>query len=158
MMGLLHRLFGKPETLERRSSGSGFTAEMILAARASYIAGRCGLGELTGTVQTCISLWESGFALARVEGTDLLDRRNMALVARGLALRGEAVFVIRDNMLVPASDWAVSTRKGQPRAYRLTVSEASDGRSETALAADVLHVRIGSDAAMPWTGSSQACA
>ena len=113
-MGLFHRIFGKPEAVERRSSGSGFTAE-IFAARASYIAGRCGLGELTGTVQTCISLWESGFALARVEGTDLLDRRNMALAARGLALRGEVVFMIRDDGLVPVADWDLSARDGRPR-------------------------------------------
>ena len=65
-MGLFQRLFGKADTaLERRSSGSGYSAE-ILAARQSYIAGRSGLGELTATVQTCVSLWEGAFALAKV--------------------------------------------------------------------------------------------
>lgn len=152
-MSFWHRLFGREQPQERRSSGMGYTAE-IMAARASYIAGRSGLGELTGTVQACVSLWEYGLALARVEGTDLLDRRTMALVARGLALRGEVVLLIRDGGLIPASDWDLSTRDGRPRAYRVSVSEAGGGRSETALAAEVLHLRIGSDPVAPWTGSA----
>lgn len=152
-MGLLD-LFRRSPKLERRSGmAAGYTAE-ILAARQSYIAGRSGLGELTSTVQACVSLWEAGFAMAKVGGTDLLDRRSMALLARSLALRGEAVFVIRDDMLVPAADWDLSTRNGRPRAYRLSVSEAGGGRSETALAAEVLHVRIGGDMVAPWSGSA----
>jgi hypothetical protein len=119
-MGLIKRLFGRAQPVERRSSGSGFTAE-IFAARQSYIAGRTGLGELTATVQACVSLWESAFAIAKVDGTDLLDRRTMAMLARSLALRGEALFLMRDDGLVPASDWDLSTRNGRPRAYRVSV-------------------------------------
>lgn len=145
----LFRRGPKPET----RTASGFTAE-IMAARESYISGRRGLGELTATVQSCISLWENGFALADVAGTDLLDRRTLALAARSLALRGEAVFLIRDDMLAPAADWDLSTRDGRPRAYRLSVSEAGGGRSMTALAAEVLHLRIGSDPVAPWTGTA----
>lgn len=152
-MKILNRLFGRTETVERRSSGTGYSAE-IIAARQSYIAGRSGLGELTATVQTAVGLWESGFALAAVTGTDLLNRRVMAIIARSLALRGEAVLAIRDDGLVPAVDWDLSTRDGRPRAYRLSLSEAGGARSETALAAEVLHVRIGSDAGAPWAGSS----
>jgi hypothetical protein len=48
----------------------------------------------------------------------------------------------------------VSTRNGEPRAYRLQISEAGGGRSETALAAEVLHFRIGSDPITPWAGSA----
>jgi phage portal protein BeeE len=131
---------------------AGFTAS-ILAARESYISGRSGLAELTATVQACVSLWEGAFALADVSGTDLLDRRSMALLARSLALRGEAVFLIRDR-LVPASDWDLSTRNGEPRAYRLSVPEAGGGRSETVLAAEVLHVRLAADPVAPWTGNA----
>ena len=138
-------------SIERRSSGAGYTAA-ILAARQSYITGASGLGEATATVQACAGLWESAFAMARVVGTDLLDRRSMGLLARALAFRGEAVFLIRDR-LVPCSDWDLSTRDGEPRAYRLSVPEAGGGRSETALAAEVLHVRLAADAASPWTGS-----
>lgn len=66
--------------LEKRSSGSGFTAE-IVAARSAYLSGKSGLAELTATTQSCISLWEGGFALADVEGTDILDKRRRRLSA-----------------------------------------------------------------------------
>ena len=149
---MLRWLFKRDKT-EKRASSSGFTAE-IMAARESYISGRRGVAELTATVQGCISLWEGAFALADVSGTDLLDRRSLALMARSVALRGEAVFLIRDAGLVPCSDWEVSTRNGIPRAYRLSVSEAGGGTTETALAAEVLHIRIGSDPAAPWIGTA----
>lgn len=141
------------EPTERRSSGSGFTAE-IMAARESYIAGRRGLGELTGTVQACIGLWEGGLGLADVEGTDALTRRILTLTARSAALRGEALFLIGDRGLIPASDWDVSTREGEPVAYRLSISEAGGGRTITALAGEVVHLRIGADVAAPWIGSA----
>jgi hypothetical protein len=137
---------------EKRSAASGFTAE-IMAARESYISGRSGLAELTATAQSCISLWENGFALADVENSGLLDRRSLALIGRSLALRGEAVFLIRDR-LVPCSDWDLRTRDCVPTAYRVSLSEAGGGRTETALAAEVLHVRIGADSVAPWTGTA----
>lgn len=139
--------------VEKRSSGSGYTAQ-IMAARESYITGLGGVGELTATVQACVSLWENAFALADVHGTDLLTRAHMALLARSVALRGEAVMLITGSGLVPCADWDLSTRNGIPRAYRLSVSEAGGGRTETALAAEVLHLRIGSDMVTPWTGSA----
>ncbi|CAJ0867120.1 hypothetical protein AMST5_01923 [freshwater sediment metagenome] len=141
------------QKVEKRSAMSGFTAELI-AARANYIAGRSGIGELTATVQTCVGLWENAFAAADVTGAAVLDRRTMALAARALALRGEAVFLIREGGLVPCADWDVSTRNGKPSAYRVSISEANGGRNETVLAAEVLHFRIGSDVTTPWAGSS----
>lgn len=150
MLDFLKRLL--PARIEKRSSGSGFTAE-IIAARESYISGRRGIAELTATAQSCISLWEGCFALADVSGTDMLDRRSMALLARSAALRGDAVFLIRDR-LVPCSDWDISTRFGEPRAYRVSVSEAGGGTTQTVLAGEVLHLRIGADPAAPWLGSA----
>src|SRR2546429_3411513 len=96
--------FKRAERIEKRATGSGFTAE-IIAAREAFISGRRGIAELTATAQSCVSLWENGFALADVRGTDLLDRRTRALIGRSLALRGESVFLIRETGLVPASDW-----------------------------------------------------
>lgn len=61
------------QAVEARSAGVGFIAE-IISARASYIAGTRGIAELTATVQSCVSLWENGFALADVTGTDMLTR------------------------------------------------------------------------------------
>ena len=138
--------------VEKRASGWGYTAQ-ILAAREAYISGRSGLGELTATVQSCVSLWEGALSIADVIGTDLLTRRIMGIMARSLALRGEAVFLIQDE-LVPATDWDVSTRNGTPRAYRLSVPEAGGGRSETALAGEVLHVVLAADPVAPWTGQA----
>ena len=140
------------ETTETRASGTGYTAA-IMAARQSYISGGSDVAELTSAAQACISLWEGILSGADVTGTDALDRPTMALVARSLALRGEAVFVIEDG-LVPVSDWDVSTRGGRPTAYRVSIPEAGGGRSETRLAAEVLHVRIGSDPVAPWTGTA----
>lgn len=148
---MLHWFRRKP--VEKRSSGMGYTG-LIMAARENYISGASGLAELTGTVQACVTLWEGAFALADVQGTDLLDRRTMALAARALALRGEAVFLIRPDRLVPASDWDLSTRDGMPVAYRVSIGEAGGARSETALAGEVLHLRIGSDPVAPWTGTA----
>lgn len=150
-MGLFQRIFGKADAVEKRSAASGFTAE-IMSARESYISGRRGVAELTATAQSCISLWEGAMALADVKGTDLLTRFAMALVARSLALRGEVVFLIRDDRLVPCADWDLRTRDGVPTAYRVSVSEAGGGVSFTALAAEVLHVRIGTDPVAPWLG------
>ncbi len=152
MMWPFNRRSENLPTVETRSSGAGYTAD-IMAARASYIAGASGLGELTATAQSCISLWENAFALADVEGTDLLDRRTMAIVARSLALRGEFVGLITDMGILPVADWTLATRDGIPTAYRVMVSEAGGGISQTVLAAEVLHFRIGSDAVAPWTGT-----
>lgn len=142
----------KATEIETRSSGSGYSAE-IIAARESYISGTGGIAELTGTAQSCVSLWENGFTLADVTGTNLLNPHCMALAGRSLALRGEAVFLIRDE-LIPVSDWDLSTRDAKPKAYRLSISEAGGGRTETALAGEVLHFRIGCDPAAPYYGSA----
>jgi len=142
----------KSKPVETRSTGMGYTSD-VMAARASYIAGASGLGDMTATVQSCVSLWEGAFSLADVEGTDLLDRRTMALCARSLALRGEFVGLITDMGVLPCADWTLATRDGIPRAYRLSVSEAGGSTSQMALAAEVLHFRIGSDAVAPWTGT-----
>lgn len=139
--------------IETRANATGFTAE-IIAARESYISGRRGIGELTATAQSCISLWENGFTVAQVTGTDFLTPRDLALVGRSLALRGEALFLIGDERLIAAGDWDLSTRDGAPAAYRLSISEVGGGRTMTALAGEVLHFRIGADIAAPYSGQA----
>lgn len=149
-MGFMDLFKRKP--VEVRSSGRGYTSQLI-QARAAYITGASALGELTGAVQACVSLWEGGLGLADVKGTDMLSRRALALTARALALRGEAVFLIRDR-LIPCSDWDVTTVDGEPRSYRLQVPEAGGPRSVIALAGEVVHFRIGSDPITPWAGAA----
>ena len=102
---------------ETRSSGTGYTSQ-IMAARESWFSGQSGLADLTGTVQSCVSLWEGALTASDVIGTDMLDRRTMALAGRSLALRGEFVGLITGDGIVAASDWDISTRNGIPRAYR----------------------------------------
>lgn len=152
MFGWLKRR-AEPATEKRSAMATGYTSA-IIAARESYISGASGIGELTATVQGCVSLWEGALSLADVTGTDLLNRHTMALAARSVALRGEALFLIREDRLVPATDWDLSTRDGQPRAYRVNVAEAGGSRSETALAAEVLHLRLAADPVAPWTGQA----
>lgn len=144
--------FKKPKAPQVRSSGSGFTAEVI-AAREAYVSGRRGIAELTATAQGAVTLWEGGLGLADVKGTELLDRHALALTARSLALRGEAVFLIRER-LVPCSDWDLTTRNSRPIAYRVSIPESGGGRTETVLAGEVLHFRIGSDIAAPYFGTA----
>ena len=139
--------------VETRASGTGYTA-MMMQARAEYITGTTGAAELTSAVQTCVSLWEAGFAMADVEGTTLLTRRLRAVLARQLALRGEGVFYITDNGMVPVSDWDLQTRLGKPTAYRLTLPDIGGGQTITALAGEVAHFVTGADARQPWSGTS----
>ncbi|WP_296221355.1 phage portal protein [uncultured Sphingomonas sp.] len=152
-MGLLD-LFRREKAAptETRAIAQGYTADLI-AARAEWLSGRSCTAELTATVQSCVSLWESGFTLADVAGTDMLDRRTLAMLARSLALRGEALFLIRDRLL-PVTDWDMKTLHGEPTAYRVSVSEVGGGHSQTVLAAEVLHVRIGSSPITPWAGTA----
>ncbi|MDD9732478.1 phage portal protein [Mameliella sp. AT18] len=150
---MLGWIMDKLRPIEARASGSGYTAQVI-AARESYISGRSGVAELTATVQSCISLWEGGLAMADVSGTDMLPRQTMAMIARSVALTGEAVFLISDLGLVPATDWDVTTRDGKPRAYRLSIPDAGGARTVTALAAEVLHLRTGADHVTPWIGTA----
>lgn len=149
-MGLAQILGRKP--IETRAVQPGYTAS-LMAAREAWISGVSGLAEMTAAVQASVSLWEAGLSLADVQGTDLLDRRTLAMIARALALRGECVFLVRDQ-LVPCTDWDLSTRYGRPRVYRVGLPEIGGGHSETALAGEVLHFRIGCEAATPWAGSA----
>lgn len=143
----------KSKTETRAASGAGYTAQMI-QARTAYITGTNGRAELTATVQGAVTLWENGLSVADVDGTDLLTRRALAIAGRMLALRGEAVFYITDDMLIPVSDWDLSTRLSRPTAYRLTLPDIGGGKSVTALAGEVLHFRIGADANQPWFGTA----
>ena len=151
LLDLFRRGRSENPNVETRASGAGYTAA-VMAAREAWISGQSGLAELTGTAQACASLWESAFLTADVEGAPQLDRLTMGMMARSLALRGEAVFLLDGDRAVPCADWDLSTVDGRPRAYRLSVSEAGGGRSFTALAPEVLHVRLAADPVAPWAG------
>ncbi|MGJ8628105.1 MAG: phage portal protein [Sulfitobacter sp.] len=141
----------KRDKAETRSSGTGYTSQ-IMTAREAYFTGQSGLAELTGTVQSCVSLWEGGLSLADVEDTELLTSGILSLAGRALGLRGEAVFLIRDDGLVPCSDWDLSTKFSRPNAYRVGIPEIGGGKSLTVLADEVLHLRVGCEVNMPYVG------
>ncbi|ROO30418.1 hypothetical protein SAOR_00845 [Salinisphaera orenii MK-B5] len=130
-----------------------YTSQMM-ASRFVEITGQRGIADLTATVQGCISLWESGLSLADVNGTDALTPRDLTLMARQLGLKGESVFLMGDDRLIPVSQWDLKTRDGIPTAYRLTLPDVAGGRSFTALAGEVLHIRVGSTVEAPWRGTA----
>jgi phage portal protein BeeE len=143
----------RSQPIEKRSAMSGFTAELI-QAREAYISGRTGFAELTATAQACISLWEGGMTLADVDGADLLECDVMAMIGRSLAVRGESVWLIGEDRLIPCSDWDLRTKFADPVAYRISIPEAGGGSTMTVLAGEVLHFKIGADPAAPWFGVS----
>lgn len=147
MFGLFKRKTAAPE-----QRASGFTSEVIVA-REAYLSGSRGIAELTATAQGAISLWEAGLSMADVDGANMLDRQTLAMMARSLGLRGEAVFLIRDR-LIPVAQYDVRTRDGMPTAYRLTIPDIGGGRTVTALAGEVLHVRLAADPAAPYFGQA----
>ena len=149
-MSFWSRLF-KREPVEQRAKT--FT-DIAMDVRADAIAGKRGIAELTATAQGCISLWEHGLSLAEVDGVTMLSPRVLSLAGRSMGLKGEAVFIIRGDRLVPACSWDVTTRGGVPRAYRVEIPDTGGARSETVLAEEVLHFVIGSDPNAPWAGQS----
>ncbi|NNC24229.1 phage portal protein [Salinisphaera sp. USBA-960] len=146
-MGLLN-LFKRHKPEQRN-----FTSQ-AMAARFAEIQGQAGVGDLTATTQTCVGLWENTLAQADIDGTQSLSPRLMAMAGRSLGLTGEAVFLIGEGRLIPAYEWDLSTRDGEPTAYRLTLPDVTGGRSVTVLAPEVIHFRIGSRPSAPWRGSS----
>lgn len=139
----------KRDRIEKRQS---FT-DMALDVRADAIAGRRGLGELTGTVQSCVSLWEHGLSQAETSAS-VLTPAVLGLTGRALGFRGEAVFVMRGDNLIPASSWSVTTRGSIPRAYKVVIPDTGGGKSDTVLADEVLHFKIGVDPSIPWSGTA----
>lgn len=136
---------------KRKPEQRNYTS-LMMESRWAAITGKRGMANLTGTVQSCIGLWEAGLSIADVSGTNILTRSTLALMARELGLRGEAVYHIDSGAF--ATNWDLKTRDGTPTAYRLTMADLHGGRSVTALADEVIHVRIGRNVDAPWSGTA----
>ena len=149
----MFNLFKRKEPQVEKRNVGGYTAQLI-GAREAWIAGRDGVADTTATVQGCISLWENALAASDVMGTDLLTRRDMAIAARSLALRGEFVALIREDGLRPCGDWEFTSRNGRPHAYRVSTWESGGAQSQTVLAGEVLHFVIGADPVAPYYGTA----
>ena len=146
-MGMLDWFRRQPD--EQRASYT----QQALQFRADTIIGRRNMAELTGTVQTCVSLWEHGLAQAETS-VGVLTPEILGMAGRSLGFCGEALFVMRGDRLVPAHSWTVTTKGSRPVAYRVVVPDTGGGRSDTVLAGEVLHFKIGQPTERPWTGTS----
>ena len=119
--------------------------------------------EALGTVEACAGLWSRAFASATVEpqtpATSALTPVVLAAIGRGLAVRGEAVFVIDVNgavELTQASSWKVAGGT-RPESWRYIVEMPlpQGGVVKRTLSADaVLHVRYATRPGAPWAGVS----
>lgn len=143
----------KAEPVAETRSEGGFTGQ-VMALREAWLTGQGGVADLTATVQAAVGLWEGALAAADVQGTDMLTRSVMAAAARSMALRGESLWYVGPQGLQPVADYDFTTRQGAIKAYRLSIPDAGGNYSVTALPAEVLHFRIGVDAAYPWQGTS----
>src|SRR5699024_1851998 len=129
-------------------------SQMLTQALQATARSRSGEGaELTGVVQSCIALWESGLSSAVVDGGNV-SRDDLAMAARWLALEGNAVFLIDGDKWRLCSDWDCKAVAGEPVAYRVSLPGTFGPVAETALAGEVLHFRIGCRLREPWRGTS----
>ena len=157
-MASLRSLWPFGRKAEARQSG-GYTAD-IISARHQFFSGARGVAEATATVEACAALWERAFATADVTDRwrSIVSPRRLGLIGRALAIRGQFVALIDakggEINLTPATDWEVSTRGGEPVAYRLSVPEAGGGHQIEALADEVIDIRINTDPVTPWHGQS----
>ncbi len=134
---------------EQRSVGAeGYTALALLArAEAITDAG----ADLSGVVAGCANLWANGLAMA-VTDCDLLTPDVLMAMGRQLASEGNSVWHVTPMGLVPVSEYDLTTEDGRPKGYRLTIPDIRGSSQITALAGEVLHIRIGADARAPWQG------
>ena len=116
-------------------------------------------------VESCAGLWERSIASASIEpmggaALEAMSPHVLAVAGRGLALFGQALFLIdvdpmRGLTLTPASSWDVS---GSPLeaewTYRVDLAGPSGSFTVTRPGAAVLHFRIGVDSRAPWRGRS----
>ena len=119
--------------------------------------------EALGAVEAAAGLWSRAFASAAVEpqtpATQALTPTVLAAIGRGLASRGEALFVLDVNGVVEltqAAAWKVSGGT-RPESWRYIVEMPlpKGGVVKRILPAEsVLHVRYATRPGAPWVGVS----
>ena len=150
--------FGK---FEHRESAT----DAIVSALISQAGGSSALPlvEALGSVEAAAGLWSRAFASASVEpktpATMALTPTVLAAIGRGLATRGEVVFVLDVSDifgLTQAASWKVSGGV-RPESWRYTVKQPlpNGGALERTLSSDaVLHLRYATRPDAPWAGIS----
>ena len=119
--------------------------------------------EALGAVEAAAGLWSRAFASATVEpqtsATMVITPSVLAAIGRGLAVRGEAVFVLDVNgavELTQASSWKVSGGT-RDESWRYTVElplPSGKVAKRTLPAESVLHCRYATRPGAPWAGIS----
>ena len=149
--------FRKPETRATPNA-----TDALVSALERQASGQIPDPAALAVAEAAAGLWERAIASATIAPmtpeTEPLSPSMLALVARGLASRGEflAVILVDEAMglrLVPASGWDV--RGGSDAAtwfYRCDMAGPTRTESVSLPAAAVLHVRIGADPQTPWRG------
>ena len=140
-------------------------SDALISALQREASGRIPDPGALAVAEACAGLWERSLASATVGPMSAaltpLKPDLLALVARGLASRGEFLALLRVDettglRLVPASSWDV--RGGSDMAtwrYRVDLAGPSLTESTGYLPPDaVLHVRLGADPQTPWRGRS----
>ena len=119
--------------------------------------------EALGAVEAAAGLWSRAFASATVEpqtpATQALTPTVLAAIGRGLASRGETVFVLDVNgvvQLTQASSWKVSGGvRPETWSYAVELPLPKGGVFKRRLPADaVLHLRYATRPGAPWVGVS----
>ena len=150
--------FGKVE--HRESATDAIVSALISQAGGSSVPPTV---EALGAVEAAAGLWSRGFSSATVEpqtpATMPLTPSVLAAIGRGLAIRGEAVFVLDVNgavELTQASAWKVSGGT-RPDSWRYVVELPLPQGSvvkRTLPAESVLHLRYAVRPSAPWRGVS----
>ena len=144
----------------RESATDAIVSALIAQASGSSVPPSV---EALGAVEAAAGLWARAFASATVEpstiGTNALTPSVLATIGRGLAVRGEVVFVLDVNgavELTQAASWKVSggTRPGS-WLYAVELPLPSGKVAKLTLPAEsVLHVRYATRPGAPWAGVS----
>ena len=150
--------FGKFEN--RESATDAIVSALISQAGGSSVPPSV---EALGAVEAAAGLWSRAFASATVEpqtpATIALTPAVLAAIGRGLAVRGEVVFVLDVDgavELTQAASWKVSGGT-RPESWRYAVEMPlpRGGVVKRTLPADaVLHVRYATRPSKPWAGIS----
>ena len=107
----------------------------------------------TAAVEACAGLWERAFGAAV---SDTFGPALLAHLGRALLLRGEAVIVRVDGVLVTGASWDITGMGVDPARWRYSVDVAVPSgtlRVQTT-GANVCHPRIGWEPGRPWFGRS----
>ena len=153
----------RPPVERRQSGGAGFTDSVVRALVSLAAGGTVADANATAALEAAAGSYARAFAVADVTpanaATAALTPEVLALLARDLIRRGEAVHVIEVDVagvrLVPAGSWDV--RGGPDRAdwtYQVDLFGPSGNETRYLPAAAVVHARYSTDPARPWFGIS----